>query len=291
MKTHTVPDGVQAVALARYLSRAWPHIPGHAIRALLKRRDVRINGARCGADALVSSGDCLIIYLDESYFRAPLAVLFQDEQLLVLDKPFGLPVDTDEDGIGEDTLIARARAQLPTAQLCHRLDVGTGGALICALTDGMHEVLLSAFAHHEIEKRYAALVCGRPNPMKSTAFAYLQKDAQRSIVRIYDHPGSGRQAIETRYEVLIPHIRKAFSLCEIELITGRTHQIRAHMAHIGHPLIGDDKYGNRALNKRLGVKSPQLWCTRLSILSDSPHLARYRGIAFVSKPKFAIALG
>ncbi len=283
MKIHKVPDGVQATALARYLSRAWPGIPGHVIRDALKRKDVRINGTRSGADAVVRGGDGLKLYIDDQYFTAQLSILYQDDQLLALDKPAGLPVDVDGAGIGADTLIARAQALFPTARLCHRLDAGTGGVVLCSLTDAAHEVLLAAFRDHMIEKHYSALVFGQPKSESGALKAFLIKDAAGSKVRILDRPAPGAMPIETRYQV----IRRGKTACklDIELITGRTHQIRAHMAHMGWPLIGDDKYGDRAANQRFDAKTPQLWCRELRIDAGGP-LAKYRDRAFASQPRF-----
>lgn len=289
MMMHIVPDGVQATPLARYLSRAWPALPAHVIREALRNRDVRVNGARSGADALVRAGDQLRIYIDDRFFERPLSVLFQDEQLLVVEKPVGLPVDADADAVGADTLISRARARSPSAQLCHRLDAGTGGTLILSLSDAAHEALVCAFREHRIQKRYQAVVCGRPPRGEGALHGFLLKDARSAKVCVMDHPAPGALPIETRYRVLKPALAEsdALSLLEVELITGRTHQIRAHMAHIGCPLLGDDKYGERAMNKRFHVKSPLLWCERLRIDAGEP-LSRYRGMEFISRPKFPI---
>ncbi len=285
MTVHRVPDGVQATLLARYLSRAWPSMPGHVIRDALKRRDIRVNGVRSGPDATVRAGDELKLYIDDRFLAAAVSVLFTDGKLLVLDKPAGLPVDVDGAGIGADTLLARARTHYPSAQLCHRLDVGTGGVMLCSLTAELHDLLLSAFRAHQIEKYYRALVLGCPKPESAVLQAYLRKDADRAKVRVVDHPSPGAAFIETRYQV----VRRGAELSEldIELVTGRTHQIRAHMAHIGCPLIGDDKYGNRAANQRFGAKTPQLWCRELRLRAGGL-LAKYDGMALLSLPRFTI---
>ena len=287
MIEHRVADGVQAMSLARYLSRSWPMVPSRAWKDILKRRDVRVNGAKCGGEATVTARDLLKIYIDEKYIDSAIGVIYQDEQLLVADKPSGLPVDVDSDGIGADTLLQRAQAQYPKARLCHRLDAGTGGAVILSLNDVAHDELLAAFAGHGIEKRYQAIVCGCPEPLQGKLSAYLMKDADSAKVRIYDHAGAGRLSIETRYRVIDPNYRDGLSLIEIELITGRTHQIRAHMAHIGHPLIGDDKYGDRPMNREHPAKHPQLWCVSLAIEAGG-NLKTYSGMRFESAPQFTI---
>lgn len=255
--------GVRAMPLARYLSRAFPMCPGYILRNALKRRDVRINGARAGADALVSEGDALQVYIDERFLAAPAAVLYDDGSVLALDKPQGLPVDVDADGIGEDTLLLRARALHPEARLCHRLDAGTGGVTLFALTDDAYRYLTDAFKDHLIEKTYRCLVVGRPEAPEGALVHYLVKDAATARVRVAraDHPGAVRASLKYR----VVEDRGETSLIEIELGTGRTHQIRVQMAAIGCPVVGDDKYGDRAANKRLRAALPALWCVRMRL--------------------------
>lgn len=276
MIAHQIPDGVRPLGLARYLSRAWPLLPQRAIREALKKKDVRVNGARSGAEALVRGGDGLMIYLPDALFEMPLSVIHEGEGMLVVDKPQGLPVDVDSEGIGADTMRARARLRFPGAELCHRLDEGTGGALMLSLSGAAHERILAAFRDHRIEKTYQALVLGCPGPGEGTLRAHLIKDERAAKVRVVDRPIPGALPIETRCRLM--RGMGEVSLVEIGLITGRTHQIRAHMAHIGHPLLGDDKYGDREANKRMHAKWPQLWCTRLV----------YEGRAFESEPRFVI---
>ena len=254
MKIHTVPEGVSRQPLNKYLLRAWPMLPGWVVRDAMKNRSVRINGIKCGADAFVCAGDELKIYILDQYFEAPLDIIYEDDELLVVNKPAGLPVDADQRSVGADTLKSRVQAKYPEAQLCHRLDTGTSGVLLCAKTPRAHDLLLEAFAAHEMQKKYLCIVAGKMHPPEATLKAWLKKDAGAARVRVQDHPGAGAQEIQTRYRMLENFQVRGVTLSRLEvtLITGRTHQIRAHMAHIDHPLLGDDKYGDRALNKQLG---------------------------------------
>ena len=240
--------------LERYLRRAWPMMPAHALRDLLKRRDVKRDGVRLGAEETVRGGDALKVYLPERYAPAPPALIYCDGSLAAAVKPQGLPVDADQDGVGADTLLSRVQARYPSAQLCHRLDAGTSGVVLCARDERSHALLLRAFAEHWMTKKYVALAAGRVEPEQAQLRAWLKKDAGASRVRVFDHPSAGAQEIRTAYRMLETARVKGetLSLMEVTLITGRTHQIRAHMAHIGHPLLGDDKYGDRELNRRLG---------------------------------------
>ncbi len=253
------------MSLARYLSRSFPMCPGHILRNAMKRRDVRVNGARSGEDAVVSGGDQLAVYIDDRFLTAPAKVLYEDGHILALQKPQGLPVDVDADGIGEDTLLSRARALYPSAELCHRLDAGTGGVTLLALTEDIRAYLTDAFKNHLIEKTYRCLVIGCPEKPEGELVHYLRKDADAALVKETgpNHPGAMRASL--KYRVI--ERRGETTLVEINLGTGRTHQIRAQMALIGCPVVGDDKYGDRAANKRFHAPFPALWCVRLR-LSD-----------------------
>ncbi len=280
MFQHRIPDGVQPTGLARYLSRAWPLAPGRALRDALKKRDVRVNGVKGGADAQVRGGDLLTLYLEEAQLSGPIPVIHRDGRLLCVDKPQGLPVDADSQGIGADTALIRCRRICPEARLVHRLDTDTGGALLLALTDDAERELLLAFREHRIQKKYQAIVRGCPDPREATLRAYLLKDADASSVRVLSRAAPGSREIMTGYTVIAPRLQASdeLALLEVRLYTGRTHQIRAHLQSIGHPLLGDDKYGDRALNKRLGVFWPQLWCVELAC----------NGLVLRAQPQFAL---
>ncbi|MDO4357462.1 MAG: RluA family pseudouridine synthase [Clostridia bacterium] len=282
MKIHVVPEGVRPMPLSKYLTRAWPMLPGWVIRDAMKQRSVRVNGVKCGAEATVTAGDELKIYILDKFFAAPLSVLYEDDDLLAVDKPAGLPVDADQANVGADTLKQRVQAHCPEAQLCHRLDAGTSGVVLCAKNPRAHEMLLAAFAGHQLRKKYVAMAAGRVKPERARLTAWLKKDAGASRVRVFDHPVAGAQEICTEYRLLKSVQAKGVALTRLEvtLITGRTHQIRAHMAHIGHPLLGDDKYGDRELNRRFGG-GIRLHAAELTLLGEElPE--KWRGLRLTS---------
>lgn len=274
MHRHTVPPGVSPTPLNRYLARAFPTLPGWLIRETLKKKDVRINGAKSGADASVSAGDELTLYIDDKYFAAPLTVIYEDGRLLVVEKPAGIPVDADQANIGADTMLSRIQAHCKTAQLCHRLDTGTGGVLIAAKTAGALDEMMDAFRSHELTKKYLCLVVGKPAAQEARLNDYMIKDAGSSRVRVIHPPVQGALPIETHYRLL--ESKNGVSLLEVTLITGRTHQIRAHLSSVSLPLLGDDKYGDRAANRRLNRSQPALWCAEL----------RWKDYVFKSAPPF-----
>lgn len=263
MVEHCVPKGVREMSIRASLARAYPMLAGWALRDALKKRDVRVNGrkdAQC-----VRGGDVVRVYLPEkSLFAQPLSILYEDGDILALEKPSGLPVDVDADGVGEDTVARRLERLRPGAHIAHRLDAGTGGVLLAGKTPTGLNALLEAFASGGVQKEYRAVAVGRVEGERLLD-GYLEKDAQRAQVAIRHAPVPGARRVLTRYRALGQSQEQGVWLTQlsVELLTGRTHQIRAHLADAGHPLLGDDKYGDRAANRTLGIFVPQLWCARL----------------------------
>lgn len=282
MIRHEAPTGVRSEELSRYLRRAWPLLPGHVLRDLLKKRDVRINGARSGRGDAVRGGDILEIYGDARYFEPGVDVLFDDGHLLAAVKPQGLPALPDQDGVGADTMDARLRRIHPQARLCHRLDAATGGVMLAALDDATEAAFFAAFREHALKKRYRAVLCCEPPRGEVILRAQLVKDARRASVRVLDKPAPGSKEIVTRVRPLGAAGDGLF-LAELEPVTGRTHQLRAHMAHIGCPILGDDKYGDREINKKRGFAGRLcLWCAAMEIPGESS-IRDYAGMKFCAE--------
>jgi len=274
MLRHIVPPGVDVMPLRRYLARAFPAMPGWVVREALKKRDVRVNGVRSGPDAPVRSGDQLAIYVDDRYLAGMPEVIYEDDGLLVVDKPAGVPVDADGLGVGADTMLSRLRAVCPEARLCHRLDTYTGGVLIAAKDAAAEARMREAFRARALTKLYQCVVVGCPPDGEARLTGWLEKDARAARVRVSDHPSPRALPIETRCRALAR--RDGLARLEVNLITGRTHQIRAHLSHVGLPILGDDKYGDREVNRRRKCSQPLLWCTQI----------RFGDHVFESAPRF-----
>lgn len=272
MLTHRIPRGVPEMPARRYIRRAWPLLPEREVREAFARRDVKKNGARIAPTDAVRGGDELTLYVNASF---PLDVLFDDGHLLAVVKPQGLPVDVDQDGVGEDTLLSRLRAYHENARLLHRLDAQTGGVLLAALDEKTYQSGLTAFREHQLVKTYRAVAKG-PFPAKAGEWRdYLSKDARRATVRVVKHPGGGAKPIITRWRVL-EELGENWFLVELEPVTGRTHQLRAHMAFYGHPILGDDKYGSRETR----AARLHLWCRSVAPLAGA--LGDYAGRIFTA---------
>ena len=278
MIVHDIPTGVPAMKLERYLRRAWPLLPGRVLHALDKKKDVRVNDVRSDGSALVRGGDRLNIYAEDAWFSPAPDILWTDDRLIVAVKPQGLPVDVDQDGVGADTLLIRLQRRWPGARLCHRLDAATGGIVLAAATEEVCEQALEAFKSRGVHKQYHALALGRFERTEGTLKAWLQKDARRAEVRILHQPRANAKPIETRYRVG-EAAANGVTHVWLEPVTGRTHQLRAHMADFGHPLLGDDKYGSRAANREYARVPLCLWHERLTVPKDST-LIDYRGRVF-----------
>ena len=279
MTVHTVPAGVPEMPLERYLKRAWPLVPPRVLRDALKKRDVRVNGARVGADAAVRGGDALSVYLGDKWLQPEPEILFSDGRLIVAVKPQGLPVDVDRDGVGADTLLNRLQRRWPDARLCHRLDAATGGIVLAAADAAVLAQALDAFRDHAgLKKTYRALALNRFDRTEGTLDAWLIKDARRGEVRVLHRAVPGAKPIRTRYRVLREAGEGLFEVL-LEPVTGRTHQLRAHMADFGHPLLGDDRYGDREANRSRRCARLCLWHEALTVTGDSP-LKDYRGRTF-----------
>lgn len=270
----TVPDEMDGLTLAQALARLVPEIPAWALREAIRARDVRIDGVRATGDESVRKGQELRAYwpkaaLEAKKARVSLQIVYEDAHVFIVVKPQGLPSQDEEDPFKGDTALTRAIRHVQSegertdgVRLCHRLDVQTGGLLMLTKDDAAYSAAFAAFRDRTMRKFYQCRVKGCPARSQATLRAWLRKDAELSRVSVTDYPTNGAQEIATAYRVMEGG---EFARLEVELLTGRTHQIRAHLAHIGHPILGDDKYGDRGLNRRLGLRRQQLWASALVV--------------------------
>ena len=246
------------VRLDKYLMDQYPALGLGRLNKALRENKVKLNGKKQPLSTRVQNGDTIRLFLTDEQLESrptPAAVfVYEDDNIIIANKPAGLTVD----GADSDTLIKRVQAKLaaegkPThAVLCHRLDTGTSGLVLLAKNNAAEAFLTGAIKAREIEKRYLCVTLGRPNPPAALLRDYLLQDAERGMVYITDTTAGGAKEVITGYETLAVSGRLA--LLEVELVTGRTHQIRAHLAHIGCPILGDSKYGNNAANRELRLK-------------------------------------
>ena len=256
----TVPQHVPRVNLAVYVRHAFSLLPESVLRSAFQARDVKMNGVRCNRDVLVQPGAIVTVFTP---YQAALPVVYEDDRILAIDKPAGVSCDTDAYGsmTAQDWAAMHAKDTY-TPRLCHRLDNQTTGLLLLAKDDAAEEALKAMLAAHTGNKTYVCLVRGTPKPEKATCSAWLRKDAKHAQVQVLAHETPDAKPITTAYEVLRPG---PVSLLRVTLLTGRTHQIRAHLAYLGHPVLGDDLYGDRCFNKTYGSGTLMLRSVALTL--------------------------
>lgn len=270
MQSFTVSPKEDGQKLDRVILHAFPGLSYSKLRAALRKKDVRIDGQRVKAVAPVHAGQTIAVYLPDAELapRPRADILFEDEAVLLAHKPQGLPVQSDK--LGEDSLEARLRgsaeASFPAA--CHRLDVQTAGLVLFAKNPQSHAAALEAFRSQKIGKHYQCFTTRPPQAPRGELRHYLYKDAAGAHVRVAQHPGpNARQAI-LQYETL--SCGDSGALLHVQLHTGRTHQIRVQLAQIGCPLLGDDRYGDRARNGALHLRTQALWACALHFAPALP---------------------
>ena len=242
--------------------------------ALIKNREIKVNGKRVDRDVMLNAGDVVAYYLTKKQEEKPaFYTVYEDENLLVVDK---------EDGVNSEAVFAALQRQ-GEYYFIHRLDRNTKGLLSFAKNVEAETELLRAFKERTAEKIYHALCFGTPPKTEAILTDSLQKDGGRSLVKVFSRPTQGAEKIVTEYKLL--ERRGETSLLEIKLHTGKTHQIRAHMAHIGCPLVGDMKYGVTAKNKALSCARQQLISKRLTF-SFVGKLAYLNALTFESRFSF-----
>lgn len=231
----------------------------NSVMRLLRKKDIKVSGKRIGSDVIVSDGDVIVVYggaeIAAVKSRVRPDIVYSDSNIVAVNKPIGI------ESAGEGSMETLLREEGYPCTAVHRLDRNTCGLIIYALNEGAQEALEEAFRHRWIRKFYMAELLGRPIPPAKVAEAYLKKDAGKSLCYISDSPKQGYVPIKTGYRVM--ETLADTVIVEVELYTGRTHQIRAHMAHLGYPVVGDGKYGDYEYNRRRGVKHQRLCAVRV----------------------------
>lgn len=290
----------------KFLSKAVKRLPTSLMYKYIRLKRIKLNSKRCEIKTRLEEGDVLTLYINDEFFdsaketdflTAPtsLDIVYEDKNIIIVNKKTGLVVHEDNDNTS-DTLINRIKRYLyekgeyePEKEmsfapsLCNRIDRNTEGLVICAKNAESLRIMNQKIKDREIKKKYRCVCVGNFKNKSDEIFAYLIKDEENNKVRIYDKPVENSKKIITRYTVLKQ--KGELSLLEIDLITGRTHQIRAHMAYIGHPLLGDGKYGENSINKKYSVKTQALcsYSVKFEFTTDSGILEYLNGKEITAK--------
>lgn len=291
--------------LDRFVGKAVPLLPESLLQKYIRLKRIKRNGKAAKRDVRLVEGDVLQLYINDEFFEKPtehnawlkiatprLDIVYEDENILLADKKPGVLCHS----AGEwswDTLISNIQAYLrqtgewdPKAEnaftpaLCNRIDRNTGGIVIAAKNAETLRIINQKIRDREIDKRYLCITVGTPRPPQGEVSCFLLKDEKKKQVAVYHRPVPGGKTAVTRYRTL--ENRGELSLLEVELLTGRTHQIRATMADLGCPLLGDGKYGDGQVNRRYGETRQALYSYRLTFdfPTDAGLLNYLRGRSF-----------
>ena len=291
--------------LDRFVGKAVPLLPESLLQKYIRLKRIKRNGKGTKRDVRLVEGDVLQLYINDEFFDKPrednlfltlfrpsLDIVYEDENLMLLNKRPGLVVHADETE-KVNTLINHIQAYLYqkrewnprwenafTPALCNRIDRNTGGIVIAAKNAETLRIINQKIRDREIDKRYLCITVGTPRPPQGEVSCFLLKDEKKKQVAVYHRPVPGGKTAVTRYRTM--ETRGELSLLEVELLTGRTHQIRATMADLGCPLLGDGKYGDGSVNRRYGETRQALYSYRLTFdfPTDAGLLNYLRGRSF-----------
>ena len=287
MKEFTIGKNDSGQRLDRWLSKAVPLLPAPLAQKYIRLKRVKLNGKGTKQDVRLQVGDLLQLYINDEFFDKPrednaflavfkphLNIVYEDENIILCDKRPGLLCHPDQNEY-VNTLITHIQAYLyqkkewdPKAEnsftpsLCNRIDRNTGGIVICAKNAESLRILNQKIKDREMEKKYLAIIHGRMDPPQGKLESFLVKDEVKKQVSVYNRPTPGGKTSVTLYRTL--KSGNGLSLIECELITGRTHQIRAQFSSSGHPLLGDGKYGKQKDNKKFDRKFQALYSYKLT---------------------------
>ncbi len=305
MKELTIRDNDAGQRLDRFVGKAVPLLPESLLQKYIRLKRIKINGKGAKRDTRLNKGDVIQLYINDEFFEKPreensylkvgtpkLSIVYEDENILLVDKKPGVLCHSA--GVWDyNTLIANIQAYMAqkgewrpkeensfAPALCNRIVRNTGGIVIAAKNAEALRILNDKIKDREIEKYYLCAVQGRPKPQNGRLENFLFKDAEKNQVYVKNRPEPGAKTAVTEYRLLCS--KGQLSLVECRLLTGRTHQIRAQMAHAGWPLLGDGKYGSERFNKGFGEKGQALYSYKLEFAfpTDAGILNYLRGKVF-----------
>lgn len=288
MKKFVIKKNDSEKRLDKFVLKAASGLSPSLMYKYIRKKAIKVNGKRAEISYKLCEGDIVEMYINDEFFAEKshsflyitydpkLTVIYEDENLLLIDKKAGVIVH-DDNKEGRDTLINQVLLYLYkkgeydphnetsfVPSLCNRLDKNTGGIVIVAKNAESQRLLYDIIKHRQVKKKYLALIHGIPEKKNAVLYGFLKKDETSNTVEVRDEYFDGSREIRTGYNVI--KTKDNISLVEVDLITGRTHQIRAHFAHIGNCVVGDCKYGTLRMNKGLPYRHQALYSYSLEFL-------------------------
>lgn len=286
MKTYIIKDKENGKKINTVLLQVFPTLSLNTLYKALRKKDIKVNQKRIHENIFVYTGDTIELYLPDEVFSEDsisIPIIYEDEHIIAFYKPAGIETTGN---LSLTTLVQRQYSS--SLEPCHRLDRNTTGLVLFAKDKATLSILLDKFKRKEIEKHYLCKVYGIPSVKKQVLVSYLFKDAKKSLVYISDEPKKGYQKIITSYQVVQTNLEQNTAILDVTLHTGRTHQIRAHLAHIGFPIIGDGKYGSNEINRKFHYSKQQLCSYQLTFsFSTASGLLNYlNGLTITLEKQF-----
>ncbi len=266
-----VDDGKK---ITTFITSKYPELNINNLYKALRKKDIKINGKRVNNNVCIHYGDVVEVYIDNNILNGiqknfNIQKIYEDSNILVVNKPKNIEVE------GKNSLTEILEKEYNFIKPCHRIDRNTIGLVIFAKNEKILNEFINLFKNFEIEKHYIACCYGISKVKSKKLTGYLFKDKKKKIVYISETPKKGYVKIETSYKVIEENKEKKVSLLDVNLHTGRTHQIRAHLAFSSLPIIGDGKYGSYEINKRFNENTQLLASYSITFHISSPDSPLY----------------
>ena len=284
MKEFIVKEKYNKNKIENVIKKEFPNLSSNSLNKLFRLKDIKVNEQRVQRDFIVFTGDNIKIFASDDILYGTsfkIDYICEDNNILVAYKPKGIASCNTEKSF--ENMVKKDKGNNIT--ICHRLDTNTEGLLIFSKNTNALDEVLSGFKNSNIHKEYLTLVYGKFKKTKDILKAFILKDSKTSYSKVLDKEIKGSQNIITEYEVVKYFPKSNVSLLNIKLHTGRTHQIRAHMKHIGHNVIGDSKYGINEINRKLKVKSQILVAYKYTFTFDKSSPLSYLNDIVIEVPK------